>query len=288
MQTITQWLDAKKFDKPLLVWGPLQSGKKTLLRQLLQRKGYIVVSPENATLLEQHSDYHIFGKPGYLLSMHEVGAKVPSLVKRSPLIYVTDNPYQHGLTKAELANRFGQMVQLRSNVNYEEQRGNFKDRQQNLWQIAQQLSNLRPLKQSPMALQQKLTLADQGDDFLVRVVHQSIYANTSATLDQLATATESLSCGDRLTSSHCLPDEYLKLYQVVIPMESCALESNHLVLSPPSTTNKKLQQQHEKFTSLDLFPSLSQTIATISRKVKKPTTDIVVVVNKGRKRKRNA
>lgn len=220
----------KQKRKPLLAWGPLASGKKTLIRKVLKEKGFVVWEP-TSTDLEQHVDHGIRGKHAFLMRMCETGVKTLPNVVNAPVIYVTDNPYQYKLSKAELESRF-QLYNLKSNFNFEQQQGTWKDRNLSVWNIVNQINECVTLaNHNETLLEKKISLADCGDDFLMRIVHQSL-PTASKDIQEFQEATFSLSNSDLI--AHWTPHDYAVLGKVLIPMQAIHLKSNELVLTEKS------------------------------------------------------
>jgi len=102
------WLSDPLRDKPLLIHGPPQTGKKTRVRAVLRNGGYTVIEPGNSTEdnWKLYAERGFSGPQAFLMSVAETGMRsLPASVGRAPVVYVCNNPYNHG-RKADLEKRF--------------------------------------------------------------------------------------------------------------------------------------------------------------------------------------
>jgi hypothetical protein len=194
---VISWLKSDR-KKPLLVHGPLQSGwlitqkkthmrahyfqnkkkgKKTLIRSILKKMNYFVIEPSvsvdkewTVVSLDVHRDSGLYGKHAFIMRVEEVGLKPLPNVEKAPVVYVCHDPYDLGLTKAELSGKF-HVIQLNTGRDYSDRRWNgFKDVKLNYWDT---LNKVR----ANISLMQKMYYTEKIGDYLPVVINNSYLHN---------------------------------------------------------------------------------------------------------------
>jgi hypothetical protein len=234
MNPIERWLQKEAPRKPLLVWGPLQSGKKTIIRRILGANGYAVWEPTSKDLAI-HVDSGIKGKHAYIMRMGEVKTKVLPNVKRAPVVYVCHSPYGYGLTKAELALRF-EMHEMKTGKDYSKESSGLakssmpdlrfiKDTEHNFWESLDLINNINKTAV-------KMAHAQRAGDYFPEVIYNSYLAQGSS-MEDIAIVAESMSFAD-VHIPHW-DDEYNIALNVIFPIKKLGITSQKLVVQKPKT-----------------------------------------------------
>lgn len=239
---IRKWLASRKPEKPLLVHGPLQSGKKTIIEKVLKESGYRVIHPYED--LDKQSDTGFFGeKHAFIMRMEELHFKskeelkfdgMPG-VKTAPVIYVCHNPYDYG-TKAKLEARF-QMIEMKSNRKFAPSWGavpNDRDVKPAFWDAVEIVRSRSPLEQ-------KLKACKAAGDYLKEIVHMSYIEKTKVSLDRIVKAADSLSLADTWDYK-CLP-EVLDVMKIIFPANYTLLSKDLVFKRPPVAEKNKFRPE---------------------------------------------
>lgn len=218
----------------MLVWGPLQSGKKTIIRRILGANGYAVWEPTSKDLAT-HVDSGIKGKHAYIMRMGEVKTKALPNVKRAPVVYVCHNPYGYGLTKAELVSRF-EMHEMKTGKDYSKESSGLakspipdlrfiKDTEHNFWES---LDLINDAKKTAV----KMAHAQRAGEYFPEVIYNS-YLAQAAPMEDIADVAEWMSFAD-VHIPHW-EEEFNIALRVIFPVKKLQIKSKTLVIQKPKT-----------------------------------------------------
>jgi len=227
--------------KPLLAHGQFQSGKKTLLRKILFDLGYDIVEPMTRDDLDEYRDSGLAGHHAFMIRTEELGTKRLSHVKRAPVVYVCHNPYDYG-TKAQLAQRFQQVLEIRTGMDFSRRWGKLSDvcaaRDTSLtyWQALELIGGKSARARPELNVDAALDTIDRTDGFLVELVHRS-YIAASLTLEDLVTTAEALSIAD--TTARKIPTEQQRILDTITPIRLSNMSAgSKLVFENPACPDK--------------------------------------------------
>lgn len=271
MDQVRKWLDGfacsrenqERLKKPLLVHGPCLSGKKTLLRQELERRGFHVIIPRNAKEWSGQHDQGLHGRHAFLINIPDVGlTRPPSQLTQAPVIYVTVNPYDHA-TKAELMAGW-QLISLRTNRCFAVATEATRDAQLNFWEVVRQIHSPR------LDLDDKLQIVRRVDDYVTTVINQSLTeiqcpvdrADLLAYWQLISRTLDWISWGDEV---HWINSDLHLMFSVIAPLLTSHLQPNQLLLARPQMPRlKTLHDQFQREIQPHEFSALRDQIASSS------------------------
>lgn len=164
-----KYLDSDR-KKPLMVYGPPQSRKKTIIRLALKKKGFLIKEP-SAENLNVFSDSGLNGKIAFIMRVEEVKFKKPKNVKNAPLIYVCNTPYGLGMSK-DVLNKAFQMMEMKTG--YDDcPKGARKDTTHSIQTLIEKV-------RSSSFFLEKIKLLENSQDYLGVVIENS-YLNGGRT-----------------------------------------------------------------------------------------------------------
>ena len=230
---IEKWLTVPK-RKPLLVFGPLQSGKKSVVRLALSELGYDVIEPSNLPKdeLAELRDGGMYGRTAYLMDCQVFGTKSLPNVTNAPQVFVTHVPFEIG-TKAVLMKRF-EMFELLTNIDCSRKSGKTAERDHqsaSYWQVVD------AIRRDPLDVDRVLQMVS-ANEFLPEIVFRTVPTKSSLSLDQLSRTADMLSIVD--TFRHHLSTDVLHFLDTLGPLRECKISSKELVLKPPSLPSTTL------------------------------------------------
>lgn len=219
--------------KPLLVHGPYQSGKKSVLRQVLSRLGYEVIEPMAHHKLDEFVDCPLTGPCAYLIRTELLGLKRLPRVQNAPVVYVCRNPYDLG-TKAEMNRRF-QVLETKTGCEFSKRWGESapRDSAVTYWQA------LDKIGAKPLDAEESLRAIELADGYLTEIVHLSYCNQGSATsIDQLAAAADAISLAETWTRK--LPTGCVRFMDTITPIRICGMSSRSALIMQRPASDKKL------------------------------------------------
>jgi hypothetical protein len=270
--------------KPLLVFGPYQSGKKTILRMILRdRLRYNLIEPDANDDFSKFADTSLLGKNAYLLRVDTVGLKrMPAQIRSAPVLYVCHSPYDHG-TKDELMRRFQFFDMASTGVKIRNRMESDKrDVSLTFWHATDDIRT--------HTVDQALADVDMVDPFFTEIVHMS-YCNTvpassevtESSLRAMVAATEWLALSD--TFARKLPQDAQRLAAVVAPIKTVQLQSRHLLFKRAELPRNVKLAKSPKKGDFDWFSDLAP-IATVTAAAAAPPTTVTLKQTNSTTRKR--
>lgn len=238
----------KQQRKPLLVWGPLQSGKKRLIREVLERMHYTVIEPSAGDPLDKCvPGGGGFGKKpekyAYLMRVEETGTKPLPNAGSAPIVYVCYNPYEQiGGSKDSWEERFV-VYKLETGADFSLKSEHSRDLRVSYWDAIQQF---RKLNSHNFQLDRALEACDLCSGYLGPVVYYSCAAKdvtlearfvTDARVDRQAQVTELLSVADLFRQK--LHEDIVRIFDSIAPARASQLDGNNVVLTKPDRESKE-------------------------------------------------
>jgi hypothetical protein len=240
-QQIKQIIDAnKKSYKPVLIFGPLQSGKKTMLRQILTQLKYNVMEPKIGSSLSIYQDTGMFGTNAFIVPMEEYGVGLLPHVHKSPAFHVCHNPYDYG-TKDDIIKKF-RMLEMKTGMAYN--RGNMgyqlRDPKLNLWEATTTIQRSDISKNEP--LQEALHACTTAGFYLSEVVHQSYTIAQGVTMDQASEAADSIAYADIMNKDPQIKlQDVVDIFSTIVPIRTCRISSRNLIIKKPVLPKRKFE-----------------------------------------------
>lgn len=248
------WLKSER-KKPLLVHGGSQTGKKSIIRNALTKEGYFVRDPTPGDLKE-HYDVGMRGKHAFIMRMDEgIGYEILPHVKKAPVVYVCIDPYNFGLTKAELSAKFT-IVKFSTGWDYSEKIGNsFRDPTPTYWDAVNKI-------QAPVPLNHKIFYAQRAGDYFPNVVHNSYLQNVdiygaAKTADLFSWVDANLE--SRGPEMFQLLD-YALILKTIAPIKSAAITSRGLIIPKAKESNTFKPDPIMNYNTI--FEKHTQTVVT--------------------------
>jgi hypothetical protein len=267
-KTLFAYIKSEK-KKPMLVFGPLQSGKKTMIRNALQKLKYVVWEPTTSNLENQY-DMGIKGKHAFIMRMSEVGVKTLPNVKKAPVFYVCEDPYDYGLTKAELMARF-EMFNMKTGRDYSNKEGNSeRDTNPSFWDAINAINNYSS------SFIKKLYYIERAGDYLPQVIYNSYLNGQKADKMTMAQAADALSMADAMFDTGG-PEQYQvqqfsTILKVMLPTIATGITSRNLTIQSYKPSVKPLVPDANPLLAYHvMFPKSSQPV-TVELPPPKTTT----------------
>jgi hypothetical protein len=220
-RALSEWITSEK-RKPMIAWGPPQSGKKTLLRAVLKELKYCVIEPKaraDDNGWKQYGESGLHGRMAYLMHTSTTGLyKLPKGIGAAPVLYVCDNLQNHG-GKAKLEKNY-QIVEMRGKQKNHTDLGDgkrmpalksTKDTDLKPWEAVSRIGNNRSIDEG-------LRAVELSESFLLQQVAFANLVNgkTDEQMDQIAACSDLMSFSDHL--GYRVPTDHQILWSILAPV----------------------------------------------------------------------